>query len=116
MIDSLGDFIFRDRLTATCAGEGSTLSLHAVRTLSRLLHERAVVIVAAKPMLFSPRDGSAFDHREYLPSVWQSLVTLRLNLTQSLASQSHQLKRPRFDMWLRFVFAAFHHGNLTSSM
>ena len=96
VLDSIGAFHYRDKMTEAGCGEGSTLAHFAVRTMAKLLAERTVVVLAAKPVLFRARDGHAFEHREYLPPAWQSLVGFRLNLVRENGGDGG----PIFSMWL----------------
>lgn len=56
-LDNLGSFHFRDKQTEASCGEGATLSFHALRCLTRLVADRPVLLLAAKPVLFKPRGG-----------------------------------------------------------
>jgi len=55
VIDSLATFHFRDKYTEAGAGEGVTAASLAQRNLSRLVQNRACLVLAAKPALFKPR-------------------------------------------------------------
>lgn len=55
VIDSLATFHFRDKHTEAGAGEGVTAATLAQRNLSRLVQNRACLVLAAKPALFKPR-------------------------------------------------------------
>mmetsp|Transcript_4124 Transcript_4124/g.5722 ORF Transcript_4124/g.5722 Transcript_4124/m.5722 type:complete len:106 (+) Transcript_4124:106-423(+) len=49
-----------------------------MRGLTRLLKERAVIILAAKPALMPMK--SPIEHKEFMPPSWQRMVTCRLTL------------------------------------
>ena len=81
VIDSIGTFYYRDKMTEAMAGEGTSLQKHALRCVAKLVAEKYVLLLAAKPVLFNAREGQPEgEHREYMPPVWQKVVTFRVDV------------------------------------
>ena len=63
-VDNIGAFYFRDRVTETMVGNGTTLQNYALKSLARLVADRAVLLVASKAALYGgPKDGAQGDKR-----------------------------------------------------
>lgn len=72
VLDSLGTFHFRDKHTEAGSGEGVTAALLAQRNLSRLVQDRACLVLAAKPALYKPRGTKVFFYKKIIwaRSLW----------------------------------------------
>lgn len=60
VLDSLGSFHFQQKITEASAGDGAAFTQQPIRSLLRLVKERSVLILAAKPMLFKPRGSTKY--------------------------------------------------------
>ena len=64
VVDNIGAFYFRDRVTESMVGNGTTLQLYALKSLARLVADRAVLLVASKAALYGgPRDSGQGEKR-----------------------------------------------------
>jgi RecA/RadA recombinase len=89
IIDSMGAFFYRDKTTEAVAGEGTALQKHALRILVKLVADRCVLVIAAKPALFNPWDGKRYlGHREYMPRMWKNLVAFRVEVVARRPNES----------------------------
>ncbi|KAL2456724.1 DNA repair protein XRCC2-like protein [Abeliophyllum distichum] len=130
MIDSVGAFYWMDRALSSSSGSNGRKSLSLqcvvetmVQEIQRLLSVHPMLVLAAKSASFGDKQSTtevirnpgkrssvlAMDfksgpqnllHREYMPSVWQSFVTHRIQVRASDDNSKHQNNSTYLTEWL----------------